>query len=744
MLGSGQGLSTVLLAVLTIALTVAAVRLAAQGGRPLLEVLWPTRAALLTLLAGLLLLFAAGQGRELIDGLDAAPWAHLAWFALALLYWSFQCWHWSRVELYLAFGTDRAAWGERAGLILHLPRLYGVAVHVMALLAIIWSAWATRPGVAVLAPIAAVLVSVTFFLLLVSRRLALLDALEQKGLATGPVARALTTRPIRPGEPLRRALGALAPLSRLVLAGSLAFFALNAALGGLWPVETGARHGSAAIAFGGLGSWVAILSILALASRAFRFPVLASLVLARIVTGLLVDEHPVRSDPTSAWGGPAADPRPTLAAEVGRWKAAVAPDGEAPVPLVLVATAGGGLRAAWWTAAALAGLIERHPGLERHIVAVSGVSGGSLGAAVVAACLAREQERARTRAPFDRAGVGACARGVLANDFLAPTLVAFLYTDVLPPALTEPLGLGGRAAALENAWAAAFDRLPGRPLRSDGSWHNPLAGPLLGLGDDAAGWLPILFLNATHEERGRRVVASRVRIDQPAFLDVWDLHRLMGRDLWTVTVVHNSARFTFVSPAGLVRGPAPESLPRGHLLDGGYFENFGAVTLLEALRGIRDGLEDPDRFLPIVIQITSDPELEGHDIVTDGACSEPEPLPFGADDARSPWTLANEALAPLAGLLATREARGLLAVRELARAVRCAPLPTGAPEPAFVHLAMCGMGARRPALGWVLDSRSREAIDGLLDPEGCNGSELAELDRALGAAPPAPAARDQP
>lgn len=88
MLGSGQGLSMVLLAVLTIALTVAAVRLAAQGGRPLLEVLWPTRAALLTLLAGFPPLFAAGQGRELIDGLDAAPWTHLAWFALALLYWT--------------------------------------------------------------------------------------------------------------------------------------------------------------------------------------------------------------------------------------------------------------------------------------------------------------------------------------------------------------------------------------------------------------------------------------------------------------------------------------------------------------------------------------------------------------------------------------------------------------------------------------------------------------------------------
>jgi hypothetical protein len=43
----------------------------------------------------------------------------------------------------------------------------------------------------------------------------------------------------------------------------------------------------------------------------------------------------------------------------------------------------------------------------------------------------------------------------------------------------------------------------------------------------------------------------------------------------------------------------------------------------------------------------------------------------------------------------------------------------------------------------VLDSRSREAIDGLLDPRGCNGPELAELDRALRAAQLALAARDQ-
>jgi len=734
-----------LLALAVLALVLFAVALLARLGRPLLEVVGPTRAPFLTLLLGLGLLFLAGQGRELIDGLDEAPPHHLLWFAIALFYWSFQCWHWARVELYLAFGTDRAGWGARARTITLLPRLYGVAVHGMALAAIAWSARATRPGPAIFLPVLAVLLSLALFLLLVDRRLALLDAIERKGRLPGALARLWTTRRIEAGAPLRRAIPRLAPLSLLVLAGSLLVFFYNAWMGGLWPVETGARYGSAAIAFGGLGSWVAILSILALASRVFRFPVLAALVLARVVLGLLVDEHRVRTDPGSVWAGPEADPRPTLAAELDRWGSLLPGDAEGPVPVVLVATAGGGLRAAWWTAVALADLVARYPGLERHVVAVSGVSGGALGATVFAACLRREQERARADPPFDRGRIRACVRAVLARDFLAPTLVALLYTDALGPALGEPLGWGGRAAALENAWAAAFDALPERAVRGDGSWSNPLAERFLEFAPgDPADWQPILFLNATHEERGRRVVASRVRIDQPPFLDAWDLHRLLGRDLWTVTAVHNSARFSFVSPAGLLRGPPPEDEKRGHLVDGGYFENFGAVTLLEATRAILDRLGDGRRFLPIVVQITSDPALSGHDLVRDGPCGAPSALPFEPEDARSPWTVANEALAPLAAILATREARGLLAVRELARTLRCGRQSPGAPEPAFVHLAMCGAEDRRPALGWVLDSGSRAAIERGLAPEGCNREELRELDRALAAARPVLAAPLQP
>lgn len=135
-----------------------------------------------------------------------------------------------------------------------------------------------------------------------------------------------------------------------MLALSFLFFLCAMVLGGLRPVETGARFGSAAIAFGGLGSWVAALSILALLSRILHFPVIATLLAVRATLALVYGEHPLRTDPATDWGrdptepaGRSAfiDPRPPLASEVARWRESVAGE-PAPVPVVLVAAAGAG------------------------------------------------------------------------------------------------------------------------------------------------------------------------------------------------------------------------------------------------------------------------------------------------------------------------------------------------------------------------------------------------------------------
>lgn len=122
----------------------------------------------------------------------------------------------------------------------------------------------------------------------------------------------------------------------------------------------------------------------------------------------------------------------------------------------------------------------------------------------------------------------------------------------------------------------------------------------------------------------------------------------------------------------------------------------------------------------------------------------PAPLPFEPAEAHAPRAVADEALAPLAATLATRGARGLPAVCELARTPRRAGPSPDAPEPALVHLAMRGSEERRPALGRLLDPGWRPAIERGLEPEDCNRAELRELDRALAAVRPVLAASLQP
>jgi hypothetical protein len=153
------------------------------------------------------------------------------------------------------------------------------------------------------------------------------------------------------------------------------------------------------------------------------------------------------------------------------------------------------------------------------------------------------------------------------------------------------------------------------------------------------------------------------------------------------TAAHNSARFTYVSPAGTVHHDGDTIV--GHVVDGGYFENSGAATAMNviqritAIRGSR-----PYNVHLILIKFC---EISGRDC--DGSC-----LPAPVDPER----FMNEVMSPVRSLAATRGARGDLAVAEALR-------EPGVTKHEFV-LAQEKHGVRLP-LGWLLAGRTRKAID---------------------------------
>jgi hypothetical protein len=183
---------------------------------------------------------------------------------------------------------------------------------------------------------------------------------------------------------------------------------------------------------------------------------------------------------------------------------------------VLVAAEGGGIRAAYWTAASLANLQDEFPFLRNHVFAISGVSGGAVGAALFAKLVQLEAPPFRTW--LDSVDT------ILSRDFLPPPLAAMFGPEILQNLV--PLSAIGtdRALKLEEAFTDSFADVV---RHSDHKIDRPSADLMktdLKAQYEAAfhkaeeSRLPALFFNAT-SENGRPVVLGPIRIPEDSGAD---------------------------------------------------------------------------------------------------------------------------------------------------------------------------------------------------------------------------------
>lgn len=449
------------------------------------------------------------------------------------------------------------------------------------------------------------------------------------------------------------------------------------------------------------------------------WPLLSGLLLIAVALHVLHlnDNHRVRQYPAMNThqhpAPPPADGRPRMDDYARAWLDTRCA-GRANCPVVLVAAEGGGIRAAAWTALVLSRLTERvqalapvagEPLLARHLFAASGVSGGSLGLAAYVGLL---------HAPAGTQPLEQRAQVFLGHDFLAPALANLLFVDFtqrwLPGAWFDD-----RARALTRAWEEA--------AREQGitAFAEPFADLYRGAdgGMDLA--TPVLLLNSTTVGQGRRFVQHPFRRQgapaRPAWTAADDGAAWLDPRLPLSEAVLNSARFTYVSPAGTLEAaalhpPAPATL---QLVDGGYFENSGASTLLEVMHWLRELAARRGQHLRfIVLHLSNDPQLEDFVDAHDRAHVMPFysaacPAPIGLPDAG----LSGEVSAPVRALLQTREARG-----SYARTQWLAALHIDAGDPArgdiLWHFRLCGGDYPMP-LGWTISAPVFEAMRRELD-----------------------------
>jgi hypothetical protein len=319
-------------------------------------------------------------------------------------------------------------------------------------------------------------------------------------------------------------------------------------------------------------AWVFVGTFfLAVPGELLRLPITTLVLLFAVAVSLIgrFDNHVVRITETPT-GTPAKFESTPLAVAFRQWWEIVPKpsDPREPVPLVLVATAGGASRAAYWTTKVLAQIEREHPGFSKHVFAISSVSGGSLGAVVYDALLHDIALDGASGGPGNgeychgveeatRTNLVDCGLRVIDHDFLGPTFLTGLYPDLTQRFLPGAL-LPDRVAALERSWEEAWhDTMPKSSTGLDKPFHSLwqdkdgkpiwLPGP-----DRKPAWLPALIMNGTSEKTGRRIITSNLAIENDAFTDAIDYFRTINpkTDIPVSTAAHNSARFPYIDAAG--------------------------------------------------------------------------------------------------------------------------------------------------------------------------------------------------
>lgn len=660
-----------------------------------IRVLWLCGYATVTAAGTAYLFIGNDQGRDLLRLATEQPWSRTNLFFLvgaALL--GLTLWYTSRLLLRRAFPLyPFPEHGPVAGRV-WIPRVFGAAVPAaigIGFLLLTTSAWLTAWILG-----ASFLLLAVFLFWFVTRRRHIF-ALRQPELGLSVPATAL-------GEANWIALSLACAGALLLLAGFL-----------VWPVELPRLLGTPAIVMTGFAG-IALFGglVLTYAFLANGQPGGTALVLAlALLFGLFNDNHWLRlTERTSSLA-----PQPALT-RLQSWRNAHQGATPGPhQPLVLVAASGGGIRAAYWTASTLARL-ESIPGFADHLFAISGVSGGSVGAAVYTALERRQLDTAYAANPARPCAAGADpallgqVREALGADFLSPVVAGLLFPDLVQRLLPFPVAAADRQRFLELGFE-----------RSLGDAPNPLSGAFLDLYAGPQGdCLPSLLLNTTSVESGQRAILSNLQVG--GFSDTLDLFAapfaLQGIRLSAAAGA--SARFTYVSPPGGLARSADGQMEQ-RIVDGGYFENSGAASALDLLRLLRGpdtphGGADPAAAqppYPILILLRNDPRAPA----VCHRASAPPPSAADAADRVASDAFLSEIAAPLRALLAARRARGRLAEVDAAREVEAmggAVIElqlTVVPPPGARPLSAAQLA--EPPLGWSLSREMRAGMDRALD-----------------------------
>jgi Patatin-like phospholipase len=358
----------------------------------------------------------------------------------------------------------------------------------------------------------------------------------------------------------------------------LVFAAVYLAVGvAFWPTLVSPEHQPAAMFF-----LLLLLTVFTwlLPGAAFfldrtRLPVFTTLLVVSLLTGFVRTDHQYQVKEKGLRAVQAL--RPTDV--VHYWEHGPRGKEKGNAPIIVVSTAGGGIRAAAWTAEVITRLQEKCQQVSDSLVLVSSVSGGSVGSMFVVG-------------PYDGGGKYPTNLEAIRSNASRSSLSAVGWGMAYPDlARTSPLAgvfipeTRDRGWSLENAWATAW-REAHQDTPTMRQWRV----------DVTNGTRPAVIFNATVSENGDRFLVASTDTTSPGTKRFFELYP--NADIGVATAARLSATFPYVSP--LARA-SDEPINKGfHIGDGGYYDNSGLLSVVEWLEQAAPALGDHQVVLILI------------------------------------------------------------------------------------------------------------------------------------------------
>ena len=365
--------------------------------------------------------------------------------------------------------------------------------------------------------------------------------------------------------------------------------------------------------------------------------------------------------------------------------------------VLVVSAPGGGVQSAAFTNWVLMLLNKATEGKFMHrVAAISSVSGGSVGVFHLA------------MNNYDPA---------IAYETSVKSTIDDVAWGWFVPDLTRAFVPWGRDLLIDRGWALeksltknAYHTEKPIALKDEVFMDSPQLQP--------SGSRPALIINATVLEQGYPIVFTNTKMKSPEIpegqkracgpnspplpassskpsFDPYDFWELYHRKVLLVTAARLSATFPYVSPDSRTFQEAP-ACPDFHLADGGYYDNYGILSLT---RWVEQGL--PEAFL------TDPAQAQKRKVVLIRI------LPFPEKQSQpgvEGW--ASQILAPLNGVLATRDTAQMFVSNAVEHLSRRPTLDVVQIE--FRYKAPnknCEKPVLSPPLNWVLTQEQKTCIE---------------------------------